>query len=114
MDPAGGGEMAKVIELYICSICGITNETCKNWGPICKKTGRRVCDECCYRCEHRVSWSGIWRCSYITEEERREQARQRAQERFASESMKISEAYMKRKREQARERAVKAAKARKK
>ena len=114
MDPAGGGEMAKVIELYICSICGVTNETCKNWGPICKKTGRRVCDECCYRCEHRVSWSGIWRCSYIAEEERREQARQRAQERFASESMKISEAYMKRKREQARERAVKAAKARKK
>lgn len=106
--------MAKVIELYVCCLCGVTNETCKNWGPICKMTGRRVCDACCYRCEHRVSWSGIWRCGYITAEERREQARQRARDRFASESAKISEAYMKRKREQARERAVKAAKARRK
>ena len=106
--------LSRLTENYSAAVERITNETCKNWGPICKMTGRRVCDACCYRCEHRVSWSGIWRCSYITEEERREQARQRAQERFASESAKISEAYMKRKRERARERAAKAAKARKK
>jgi len=107
-------ERSRILEDYTCSMCGVTLETCHQWGPICKKTGKRVCDACCYRCEHRVSWSGIWRCSYITEEERREQARQRAQERFASENARISEAYMKRKRELARERAVKAAKARKK
>lgn len=106
--------MAKVIELYTCCICGVTNETCKHWGPICKKTGERVCANCCYRCEHRVAWSGIWRCGYITAEERRERARMRSQERFTSESARISAAYMKRRKEQARERAIKAAKARKK
>ena len=106
--------MAKVIEPYVCCLCGVTNETCKHWGPICKKTGERVCAECCHRCEHRVSWSGIWRCGYITAEERREQIRKRSQDRFASENAKISAAYMKRKKERAREYAIKAAKARKK
>lgn len=101
--------MAKVIELYTCSICGITNETCKHWGPTCKKTGRRVCAECCRQCEHHVSWSGIWRCRYITPDEKRTEARRRIQARFDAESMKISQEYRRKKREQAKQRAIKAA-----
>ena len=103
--------MAKVIELYVCCLCGVTNETCKNWGPICKMTGRRVCDACCYRCEHRVSWSGIWRCGFRTEEQRREDAIRRAKERFDAENLKISRAYQKRRKEAARQRAIKRARA---
>ena len=75
-------------------------------------TGRRVCDHCCYKCEHRVSWSGLWKCEYTTPEDRREAARQRAQQRFEDENRRISEAFNKRRKEQARERAIKAAKAR--
>ena len=106
--------MAKVIELYVCCMCGITNETHKHWGPICKKTGKRVCDECCYRCEYHVSWSGIWRCKYVTPEDRREDVQRRIRERFEEEERKISEAYNRRRREEARQRAIKKAKAAKK
>lgn len=83
--------MEQVIELYVCSMCGITNETCKHWGPTCKKTGRRVCSACCYKCEYRVSWSGIWRCRYMTPEDRKAEARQRARARFDSEAARISQ-----------------------
>lgn len=100
--------------IYTCSICGITSEEHKNWGPICRKTGRRVCDICCWRCEYHTAWSGIWRCAYRTEEIRMQEARQRAQDRFNTENEKISEAFYKRRREEAKRRAIKAAKARKK
>lgn len=75
-------------------------------------TGRRVCDHCCYKCEHHASWSGLWKCEYTTPEDRREAARQRAQQRFEDENRRISEAFNKRRKEQARERAIKAVKAR--
>ena len=103
--------MAKVIELYVCSMCGITNETHKHWGPICKKTGRRVCDECCYRCEYHISCSGIWKCKYVTPEEKRDDVQRRIRERFEEEERKISEAYKKRRKEEARQRAIKQARA---
>lgn len=101
-----------VIEEYTCSICGVTLETCHQWGPKCPKTGRKVCAECCYRCDLHVSWSGIWRCSYISQEEKRAEARRKAQERFDAESRRISEAFYERRREEARKRASKAAKTR--
>lgn len=101
-----------IMEDYICSMCGVTLETCHQWGPVCKKTGRRVCDACCYKCEHRVSWSGIWRCGYITPEQKKIEARRRAQARFDAESAKISQAYSTRRREQARQRAARSARAR--
>ena len=104
--------MAAVIELYVCSVCGITNETHKHWGPICRKTGRRVCDICCLRCEHHIRFSGIWSCSYESEEMRRERRRKRMQERFEEENARISRAYHQRRREEARQWAIKQAKAR--
>ncbi len=96
--------MAKVIELYICSICGITNETHKNWGPICKKTGKRVCDECCYRCEYRVGWSGIWMCRFLTPEQRKAEAQRRIRDREHEEIVKATEAYDRRRQEYAMKR----------
>jgi hypothetical protein len=75
-------------------------------------TGRRVCDHCCYKCEHRASWSGLWKCEYTTPEDRKEAARKRAQQRFDDENLKISRAFYKRKKEEAKQRAIKAAKAR--
>lgn len=120
-DPAGGIQMRKnegreeersrILEDYTCSMCGVTLETCHQWGPICKKTGKRVCDACCYRCEHRVSWSGIWRCGYIDPEQKKLEARQRAQARFDAESLRISQAYRANRRAQARQRAAKSARA---
>lgn len=96
--------MAKVIELYVCSICGITNETHKNWGPICKRTGRRVCDICCYKCEYHTSWSGLWKCEFKTPEQKREEAIKRIREREHEEVVKATEAYRRRRREQAMKR----------
>lgn len=74
-------------------------------------TGRRVCANCCYKCDHHIAFSGIWSCDYITPEQRREQARKRSQERFDAEVIKASEAFKQRRREKAREKAIKAAKA---
>lgn len=104
--------MAKVIELYVCSICGITNETHKSWGPICRKTGKRVCDVCCLKCEHHFIWSGLWDCGYRTAEELREERRKRARDRFEAENLRISKAYHARRKEEARQWAIKQAKAR--
>ena len=100
------------IEEYTCSLCGVTLKTCHHWGPRCKKAGRRVCAECCYRCEHHVAFSGTWHCSYITEKEKREIRLRRAQERFDTENAKISAAFHKERKEKAREWAIKKAKQR--
>lgn len=102
---------ATQVEIYTCSMCGITSDTHKDWGPICKKTGSRVCDLCCYRCEHHVSWSGIWRCSFVTPEDRREAALKRIRDREHAENARITEIYVRRRREEARKWAIKRAKA---
>ena len=100
-----------VIAEYTCSMCGITLAECHQWGPRCRKTGKRVCAACCYKCEHHIRWSGLWKCEYVTPEDRREQALIRARARFEDESRRISQAYTKKKKEEARQRAIKAAKA---
>lgn len=112
MDNSGDGEMAKVIELYTCCICGITNETCKQWGPICKKTGKRVCDACCYKCEHRRSWSGIWRCGYITPEDKRRAVLQRILDREETEIRKAAEVQTKQRQAYARAKTKRSARGR--
>jgi len=104
--------MGKVIELYICSICGITNETHRHWGPICKKVGGRVCDVCCYECEHHIGPTGSWNCGFITPEEKRKQARRRAQVRFDEENRQVSKAVRAKWHREARERAIKEARRR--
>lgn len=73
--------------------------------------GGRVCAECCRLCEYHTSWSGIWKCTYKTPETVREQAVQARQNEFEAEVAKISEAYRKRKKEEARLRAIKDARA---
>ncbi len=99
--------MAAVVELYVCSICGITSETHHHWGPICKKTGSRVCDRCCYECEYRISWSGIWSCNHITQDEKNEAAMKRARDRFNEENRRVSRAIRNKWREDAKMRAIK-------
>lgn len=106
--------MGTVVEMYVCSICGITNETHHHWGPICKKTGSRVCDICCFECEHHVGWSGIWSCNYITDGEKKENALRRARDRFDKENQKVSDAYIRRRKAEAKKRAIKNAVIRKK
>ena len=100
-----------VLEEYTCSMCGVTIENCHQWGPRCRKTGKRVCDACCFRCEHHIKFSGIWSCNFITPEKRREEVRKRAQQRFDDENKRISDAFLKRRREMARRRATKSARA---
>lgn len=99
---------------YICCICGATLKETKHWGPICKRTGKRACAECCRRCSDHISWSGIWRCGYITQSERMERARRRAADRFEAENRKASDAHKTRRREFLRKRAIKEAGMRKK
>ena len=85
-----------------CNICGVTNETSNGWIR-CRKTGEYTCTGCCMKCEHYVSWSGLWKCTYKTEE-MLEEERQREKERRAAirkqkeeeELMEISRAYFKR------------------
>jgi len=93
-------------------MCGVTLAECHCWGPVCRKTGQRVCADCCYRCEHHISWSGIWHCGFRSEEQLREERRKRARDRFDEENRKISEAFMKKRKEEARQWAIKKARAR--
>ena len=69
---------------------------------------------CCYKCENHVIWSGVWKCSFVTEEDRKAEIRARIQQRFDAESKKISDAYIAKRKREAREWAIKQAKARKK
>jgi hypothetical protein len=102
---------AEVIAEYTCCICGITLRDCSHWGGKCRKTYRRVCANCCYKCEHHVSWSGIWRCGYTPPEQKRDDVQRRIRERFEEEERKASEAFNKKRREEAKLRAIKRAKA---
>lgn len=97
---------------YTCSFCGVTLETCNQWGPICKLTGKRVCATCCFRCEHHYKWSGLWKCEYITEEDRKTERLKRAEARFEEENRRISEAFHKKRKEERRQWAIKQAKKR--
>lgn len=49
-----------------CPICGITAEETNSWHG-CRKHGR-VCMNCCSKCEHFRSFSGIHWCLYATQE----------------------------------------------
>ena len=109
MDPRRGGAMAEGIDGYICCRCSATLETTKHWGPVCRMTGERVCAECCRLCEHHISWSGIWRCDYVTQEERMARARKRAADTLHAENLRISRAHYDRRREFLRQRAIKEA-----
>ena len=99
--------MEKSLEVYVCSMCGITSETHHHWGPICKKTGERVCDICCFECECHIGWSGIWSCNFITPEDKREQALRRSQTRFDEENRRVSKAIKAKWRKDAKTRAIK-------
>ena len=104
----------EIVAEYTCSICGITIREHKNWGPHCRKTGRRVCDICCFECEHNFKSSGLWRCAYESEEDRRKAVKQRIQQRLEDENLKASQAYHAKRKEEARQWAIRKAKATKK
>lgn len=110
---ASGAVQREVKELYTCCRCGITNIEHRAWGPVCPETGKRVCDICCLNCSYHVRWSGIWRCAYVSEAKKREEVKRRIRNSFEEENRRVSEAYYRKKREEARKRAIKAAKAKK-
>lgn len=104
--------MDAVIELCVCCKCGITNESEKHWGPVCKLTGHRVCMDCCRSCEYHRAWSGIWQCVAKTPEERRAAASKKTAALVQREIQKTSNIYHKRRKEKAKLQAIKDAKAR--
>ena len=69
---------------------------------------------CCYRCEHHLTWSGIWQCSYITPEQKREETLRRIRDREQIEITKSAAEYKRQKQKYAIERAKKAARAKNK
>lgn len=100
------------MEIYTCSMCGITSETHKNWGPICPRKDARVCDECCYHCEnHKATCPGTWMCTYKTYEQRMDDARKRIRDRENQEIARISKEYHRQRKEKARQWAIKRARA---
>ena len=106
--------MAEGMTTYVCSMCGVTSKDHKNWGPICKRTGERVCDVCCWHCEYHRAWSGIWRCDFVTYEERMARARKRSADTLHSENLRITRAHEAKRRDFLRQRAIKEAGMRKK
>lgn len=94
----------------VCQICGKTDEEVKGWHPRCMKHGGPVCSGCCRKCEHRREFSGMYKCTYKTPEQRRKESLQRAKEKQATENARITDAFMRRRREIARVNAIKRAK----
>ena len=74
--------------------------------------GRKVCDICCWKCKHHRAWSGIWHCSYRSEDARKKAALNAKRNEFDTEVLRISDAYRRRKKEEARQQAIKDARAR--
>lgn len=96
----------------VCQNCCKTDEEVKGWHPRCMKHGGPVCSGCCRKCEHRREFSGMYKCTYKTPEQRREEALKRSKDRMTAENIKITKAFMMERREAARKNAIKKAKAR--
>lgn len=96
----------------ICEICGKTDEEVNGWHPRCMKHGGPVCSGCCRNCEHSREFSGLYKCTYKSPEQRREESLKRSRDRLIAENIRITEAFMRERREAARKNAIKKAKAR--
>lgn len=94
----------------VCQICGKSDEEVKGWHPRCMKHGGPVCSGCCRNCEHSREFSGLYKCTYKTREQRRKESLQRAKEKQAAENARITDAFLRRRREIARVNAIKRAK----
>ena len=69
---------------------------------------------CCSVCEYRKGMSGIKTCTFKDPLQKRAEAMKRIRDREQEESLKISKAYTARRKEEARQRAIKKAKQEKK
>ena len=94
----------------VCEICGKTDEEVNGWHPRCMKHGGPVCSGCCRNCEHSREFAGLYTCTYKTVEQRKKESLQRAKEKQAAENARITDAFMRRRREIARVNAIKRAK----
>lgn len=96
----------------VCQICGKTDEEVKGWHPRCMKHGGPVCSRCCMACNDSREFSGLYKCTYKSPEQRREESLKRSRDRLIAENIRITEAFMRERREAARKNAIKKAKAR--
>lgn len=96
--------------MIVCEICGRSDEEVRGWHPRCLKHGGPVCSRCCMNCEHSREFSGLYKCTFKTVEQRRKESLQRAKEKQADENARITDAFLRRRREIARVNAIKRAK----
>ena len=97
----------------ICRICGTTSAETRDWRPNCRKNGGDVCGSCCMHCPDHIAWSGIWKCGFISEEQRKANAAKRAEAAMNEELLRISSAYHKDRKARAREWYIKQARKKK-
>ena len=97
----------------ICRICGTTSGQTRDWRPNCSKYGGDICGSCCMHCEDHISWSGIWRCRYVTDAKRREASVAKAKAKEQEEIQRISDAYHRDRKAKAKEFYIKQAARRK-
>lgn len=98
--------------MIVCEVCGKTDEEVKGWRPRCMKYGGPVCSGCCMACIDSREFTGLYKCTYKTPEQRREEALKRSKDRTTAENIEITKAFMRERRETARKNAIKKAKAR--
>lgn len=97
----------------VCQVCGSTWDEINAWTPRCPLHGGPVCMKCCSGCEYRKGDVGIKTCTFIDPMRRHAEAMRRISSREAEESVRITEAWKKKRREDARRRAIIKAKGRK-
>lgn len=97
----------------VCQVCGSTWDDINAWTPRCSLHGGPVCMRCCAACEYRKGDAGIKACMYVDPIRRHEEALKRISSREAEENARITDAWIKKRREDARRRAIIKAKGRK-
>lgn len=90
----------------VCQACGESWDTRTAWSPRCALHGGPVCMICCAACEYRIGMEGLKTCTFKDPLRRHAEALRRIDSREAEENARITEAWMAKRREAARKRAI--------
>lgn len=90
----------------VCQACGSTWDDINAWMPRCSLYGGPVCMSCCAGCEYRKGDAGIRTCTFVDPLRRHAEAMRRIASREAEENARITEAWKRKRREEARRKAI--------
>ena len=100
-----GSEKDEKIKM-VCQACRSSWDEINAWTPRCSLYGGPVCMTCCACCEYRKGDAGIKRCTFVDPLRKHAEALRRISSREAEENARITEAWKKKRKEDARKKAI--------